>query len=42
MVLIYLGSSEHIKHVSKIEKKKIDFDDAIDVTKCLQQIEIPD
>ena len=24
------------------EKKKIGFDDSVDITKCLQQIEIPD
>ena len=24
------------------EKKKIEFDDSFDVTKCLQQIEMPD
>ena len=42
MVLIY---SEHVVHVScknKKKKKKIGFDDSFDVTKCLQQIEVPD
>ena len=26
----------------EIKKKKIEFDDSLDVTKCLQQIEMPD
>ena len=39
MVLMYDGSSEHVEH---IYGKKRSFDDTFDVTKCLQQIEIPD
>ena len=46
MVLILDGNSAHVAHIwSKVGlfwRKKIGFDESFDVTKCLQQIEIPD
>ena len=45
MVVILDGCSFHVAHVwSKpgLFPKKIGFDDSFDVTKCLQQIEMPD
>ena len=30
------------KNMGLFERKKIEYDDSVDVTKCLQQIEIPD
>ena len=45
MVLISVGSSEHVAHVwCKIGlfRKRIGFNDSLDVTKCLQKVEIPD
>ena len=44
MVLILDGSSEHVPHVSnKIDnfREKNEIDDAVDVTECLYQIEMP-
>ena len=46
MVLVLDGSSEHVVHASNIivlsRKKKIGFDDSVNETKYIQQIEIPD
>ena len=45
MVLILDDNSEHVAHVwSKqvFSEKKIGYDDSFDVTKCHQQIKIPD
>ena len=46
MVLIQDCCSEHASHVwckiGLFREKNIGFDDSFDVTKCLQQIEIPD
>ena len=44
-VLISDGSSEHVAQVwckLGLFRKKTGFDDSIDVTKCLKQIEIPE
>jgi len=46
MVFILYGCSFHIAYVrckqGFFSDKKIGFDDSFDVTKCLQQIEMPD
>ena len=46
MVFILDGCSFHVAHVwckqGLFFEKKIEFDDSFDVTKCLQQIEMPD
>ena len=45
MVLIQYGSSEHVAHVWSnigLFQKNIKFNDYVDVTECLWQIEIPD
>ena len=45
MVFILDGCQFHVAHydVNKaFFRKKIEFDDNFDVTKCLQQIEMPD
>ena len=46
MVYIEDGSSEHVAHLSSkighFQGEKNLFDNSIDLTKCLQQIEIPD
>ena len=46
MVFIEDGSSEHVAHVwckiGILREKKIGFDFSFDVTKCLQQIGMPD
>ena len=39
------GTSEHVAHECSnivLFRKKIEFDDSFDVTKCIQQIEMPD
>ena len=46
MVFILDGCSEHVAHAwckkGIFREKKIGFDHSFDVTKCLQQIEMPD
>ena len=44
MLLIWDSGSEHVAHVRIkicLFRKWMEFDDSFDVTKCLQQIEIP-